>query len=324
MRSVEQDILRDNADPQIITQFGHAMTVTAATAEPSIIEVIGAHGARYELLAVVPAAPWNKVLYWIPAMGIAARHYLPLAHALADRGVAVVLHEWRGIGSSDQRASRDHNWGYKELLEEDLPAGLAVLAAHWPQAHYWIGGHSLGGQLGVLYAALHPDRFAGIVLVASGAPYWRRFRRGWLIGVAYVVAPLIAKVFGYLPGRRLGFGGNEARGVIADWSRSGRTGRYAASGMALDLERRLAELSTPVLALRLEDDWLGPAASLAWLVGKLGPGPRLTRVIGAEQMGGAPADHFSWMKRPDSIAVQIAGELQGGDMASVAPTDAPG
>ena len=37
-------------------------------------------------------------------------------------GVAVVMHEWRGIGSSDRRAGRRCNWGYRELLQDDLPA----------------------------------------------------------------------------------------------------------------------------------------------------------------------------------------------------------
>ncbi|CAM5467945.1 Alpha/beta hydrolase OS=Rhodanobacter lindaniclasticus OX=75310 GN=B1991_01140 PE=4 SV=1 [Rhodanobacter lindaniclasticus] len=205
-----------------------------AAFEPLVIPATAADGARCELLAVLPAGRWQHLLYWMPAMGMPARHYLPLAQALADRGIAVVLHEWRSIGSSDRRAGRGCNWGYRELLQDDLPAGMAVVRQRWPQARRWLGGRSLGGQLGLLFASLHPHEFAGLLLVASGAPYWRRFRHGWLIGVAYALAPLLADLVGHLPGRRIGFGGNEARGVIADWARSGRSGRYAAAGMAQD------------------------------------------------------------------------------------------
>ncbi|HET8763120.1 MAG TPA: alpha/beta fold hydrolase, partial [Gemmatimonadales bacterium] len=193
----------------------------SAIAEPLVIPVIAADGARCELLAVLPAGAWRHLLYWIPAMGMPARHYLPLAQALADRGIAVVLHEWRGIGSSDRRAGRQCDWGYRQLLQDDLPAGMAAVRRCWPQAPCWLGGHSLGGQLGLLYASLPPDDFSGLVLVASGAPYWRRFRHGWLIAAAYALAPALAGLVGHLPGRRIGFGGNEARGVIADWARSG-------------------------------------------------------------------------------------------------------
>jgi predicted alpha/beta hydrolase len=275
--------------------------------EPDVLPVVAADGARSELLLLAPRIPPRGVLYWLPAMGMPARHYLPLAAALAARGVAVALHEWRGIGSSDRRAGRHSDWGYRELLDADLPAGLALVRGRWPDLDVRIGGHSLGGQLACLHAALHPAAFTGIVLVASGAPYWRRFRHGMAIGAAYVLAPWLAALYGYLPGRRIGFGGNEARGVIADWARSGRTGRYAAAGMDADLERRLAALDTPVLALRLRDDWLGPAASLDWLLGKLAPqAPREPVVVVPAELGGRPADHFSWMKVPDAIAARIA------------------
>ncbi|WP_426689481.1 alpha/beta fold hydrolase [Rhodanobacter ginsengiterrae] len=278
----------------------------SAAAEPRVIPVIAADGARFELLAVVPRGSWHRLLYWLPAMGIPARHYLPLAQALAERGVAVVLHEWRGIGSSDRRAGRQCDWGYRQLLCDDLPAGMAEVTACWPAARRWLGGHSLGGQLAMLYASLHPSTFAGLLLVASGSPYWRRFRHGWLIGLGYALAPLLAGLVGYLPGRRIGFGGNEARGVIDDWARSGRRGRYAATGMHQDFEAELAALSLPVLALRLKEDWLGPPASLDWLLGKLGPGIRQIEVISREDMAGLPADHFGWMKTPVPIAARMA------------------
>lgn len=278
----------------------------SAIAEPLVIPVIAADGARCELLAVLPAGAWRHLLYWIPAMGMPARHYLPLAQALADRGIAVVLHEWRGIGSSDRRAGRQCDWGYRQLLQDDLPAGMAAVRRCWPQAPCWLGGHSLGGQLGLLYASLHPDDFAGLVLVASGAPYWRRFRHGWLIAAAYALAPALAGLVGHLPGRRIGFGGNEARGVIADWARSGRSGRYAAQGIAQDLDAALAMLHTPVLAIRLCDDWLVPAASLDWLLGKVPHGTVQRLELTTAALEGARADHFAWMKAPAAVAHAIA------------------
>jgi predicted alpha/beta hydrolase len=282
------------------------MNTTIDTLEPDVLPLETADGARAELLCVAPAGVPREAVYWLPAMGVPAKHYLPLAAALAARGVAVALHEWRGIGSSSLRAGRRSNWGYRELLDVDLPAGLAAMRAHWPQARSRLGGHSLGGQLACLYASLHPADMAGLVLVASGAPYWRRFRHGALIGLAYVLAPALAGWLGHLPGRRIGFGGNEARGVTADWARSGRRGRYAAAGMTVDFEQRLAALELPLLALRLRDDWLGPAASLDWLLGKMPHALRRHELVTPADLGDQPADHFGWMKAPDAVATRIA------------------
>ncbi|MBE1159764.1 alpha/beta hydrolase family protein [Dyella acidiphila] len=278
-------------------------TVAAASV---VVPVVARDGARSELIVVRPASEPRQILYWLPAMGVPAKHYLPLAEALAARGMAMALHEWRGIGSSDRRAGKACDWGYRQLLEADIPAGVEAARARWPQATLWLGGHSLGGQLSCLYAGLHPQQVAGIALIASGAPYWRRFPFSLLLLVAYALANPLAALMGYLPGRRIGFGGNEARGVIADWSRSGRSGRYSADGMAVDFNACLASLTLPVLALRLQEDWLVPPASLAWLLGLMPKARAQTAVVSSQQLAGQRADHFSWMKTPAALAAQLA------------------
>ena len=124
-------------------------------------------GHRCELIARIPEAPRGRVL-WLAGMGMPARHYLPFADALAARGMAVFLHEWRGIGSSNVRASRANDWGYRELLA-DLAASQAVAAAHAPGVRRILGGHSLGGQMSCCQLGLHPDSAEELWLVASGA-----------------------------------------------------------------------------------------------------------------------------------------------------------
>jgi len=261
-------------------------------------------GASADLVLYRPVADATAALLWVPALGVAARHYEPLALALADLGILVAVHEWRGIGSSDRRAGRRSNWGYRELLTDDLPTSLRALRGAAPSLPVFVGGHSLGGQLATLLAATTSSPLAGVALVGSGSPYWRCFKP-W-VGLALVAAPLLANLVGWLPGRRVGFGGNEARGVIGDWSRTGRTGRYAGRGIDVDLEAALRAQHAPVLALRLRDDWFGPEASLAYLLGKMPEAPRHTDVIGPDSLDGARADHFAWMKAPAEIARRLA------------------
>lgn len=262
-------------------------------------------GSSFELLLVLPSVQPRELLYWVPAMGIAARHYLPFAQVLAQQGLAVAIHEWRGIGSSSLRAGRHVNWGYRQLLECDFPAGLEAACSRMPHARIWLGGHSLGGQLSSLFLGLHPRCAAGLCLVASGAPYWRLFKRAWLVGLSYVLAPWLARLAGSLPGRRIGFGGNEARGVIDDWARSGRSGKYTVADMPADIEAALGASTAQVLALRMRDDWLGPAASLQWLLDKMPHARHEVATLAPDELG-APADHFRWMKTPDAVAMRVA------------------
>ena len=284
------------------------MQDTPADTPITSLPIATSDGAVSELLLVSSSRQPSALMYWLPAMGVAAKHYLPFAQSLASRGMAVALHEWRGIGSSNKRAGRSQDWGYRELLRRDLPAGLAVARGSCPGVPTLLGGHSLGGQLACLYAGLHPGEFDGLALVASGSPYWRSFRHSMVVGGFYALAPWLARCMGHFPGRRLGFGGNEAKGVIADWALSGRTGRYAAAGMPEDLEAALARVDLPLTAVRLRDDWLGPASSLDWLLAKMPHARQMRIVLGPNELQGA-ADHFSWMKAPEAVAGQVVNAL---------------
>lgn len=270
----------------------------------SVLRVVAADGAGSDLAIIEPGGAVRAVVLWLPALGVSARNYLPFARGLASRGVAVGLHEWRGAGSSDRRAGRRDDWGYRELLVDDIAASRAAIVARFATLPLHLGGHSLGGQLAALEAAFAPDGVAGLLLVASGAPFWRCFRRSSLIRAFYSSVPMIGALVGHFPGRLLGFGGREARGVMRDWSRSGRTGRYVVERLADDLEGRLAGVAVPVHAVRLADDWLGPAASLDWLLAKLARSPATVSVLRRADLGAA-ADHFAWLKAPQGVVEDI-------------------
>ena len=266
-----------------------------------VLPVRTGDGHAAELIARIPDAPRTRLL-WLPAMGLAARHYLPFAEALAARGVAVFLHEWRGNGSSNRRASRSCDWGYRELLA-DIAASDRAAEAATPAAARAIGGHSLGGQLAACHLALHPQAAQVLWLVASGAPYWRTFpqpARG-AMRLAFALLPRVARRVGWLPGRRLRFAGNEARGVITDWARSGATGRYAAAGVETDLDAAFAGFTGEVAVATCARDWMCPPASAAYLAGKLRNAGQRSRHFGDAALG-ARADHFAWMGAPRAIA----------------------
>jgi hypothetical protein len=181
------------------------------------LTVAATDGHGWVMQARVPETP-TAALLWLPALGVAARHYLPFAEVMASNGVACFVHEWRGAGSSTLRAGRGCDWGYRELLALDLPASEAMVEHEVPGVARILGGHSLGGQLACCRLALAPDAAPALWLVASGAPYWRSFprRTRWWLPMAYRFLPWLAARAGALPGRTIRFGGQEARGVMND------------------------------------------------------------------------------------------------------------
>lgn len=262
-------------------------------------------GHAWTNLAVTPDAACAGLI-WLPALGVPAAKYLGFAEALAGQGLATVIHEWRGTGSSSLRASRRHDWGYRELLLTDIPASIAHASAG-PLAGPWlIGGHSLGGQLAAMSLALAPQSATGLVLIATGVPAaetYSRWRRPGIRAFARAVPP-ITRLFGYFPGDRLQWAGREAGRLMRDWASTIHRGEYRQLLAERDLDTALARVRQPTLGLRLGEDWLAPAASLQMLMERLGPGAREQRVFEREALG-TTADHFRWMKQPQALARAI-------------------
>ena len=271
------------------------------------IPVTADDGHGWNLAAAVPAQP-KAALLWLPAMGVAAKHYRPLAEALAAHGIAVFLHEMRGNGSSNLRASRNTDWGYRQILVLDLPASQAAMQRHCDIparsiGGHSIGGHSIGGQLATCYLAMKPEDFSRLWLVASGTPYWHTFPAPMrhLLPLLYQFAPWLAERRGALPGRKLGFGGEEARTLMRDWARVGLSGRYAASGLDIDLESAMAKVEVQAQAILLDRDRFAPTRSTQALLEKLPRSQSSLTTLDSAALG-ASADHFAWMKRPAVVA----------------------
>ena len=267
---------------------------------------------RPDPLVCLPDAAPRARLLWFPALGVPAAKYRRFGEALAARGIAVGVHEWRGTGACPWRAGRKADWGYREWLLEDVPASLEAFhtlagaeAAAQPMV---FGGHSIGGQIAVLAAALGLPA-AGLVIVASGIPYWRLFPGvgpRLAVGGFGATLPLLTRLFGYYPGHRLGFAGREAGQLMRDWAGTVRRGCYGGlTGLPGDLDQRIAALRQPVLGLRFDADWLVPAASLEALLQATGSADREHQVLTGDALG-VRGDHFAWLRSPEAPAARLA------------------
>ena len=252
--------------------------------------------------------PARAALLWLPALGVPARKYDRLGAALAARGIALGVHEWRGTGAHPARPSRRHDWGYRELLVEDIPATRSALSAAHPGLPLLYGGHSIGAQFAVMAAALHGGA-EGLVAVGSGVPHWRLFPTPlrWLVGVFGHALPPLTRAVGSYPGHRLGFAGREAGQLMRDWAQTVRRGHYdGLPGLPERLGERISALQVPFLGVRLAEDRLVPAASLQALISATGSRSASERLLDKGHLGVA-ADHFAWMREPRAVADAIAG-----------------
>ncbi|GGV06903.1 hypothetical protein GCM10010275_53580 [Streptomyces litmocidini] len=279
---------------------------------PVLAELTAPDGATLVVRVHARPDPTAPVVVVLPAMGTAARHYTPLARALHRRGATVVTTDLRGHGESTPVPARGIRFGYRELVEHDVGAVLDAVERAFPDAPRLLLGHSLGGQLGLVHCGLLRPRLAGVVLVASGSAWWRALGTGadlragarWLVRSLLCVAG--AELLGYWPGHRFGFGGRESVGVMRDWARQMRTGRYGAGGAAADYEAALGRVDLPVLAVDVEGDALAPPRAVDHLCGKLASARVRRWSYRASDAGGRRLDHFRWIRHNAGLVDRIA------------------
>ncbi|WP_174183372.1 alpha/beta hydrolase family protein [Nocardia barduliensis] len=263
------------------------------------VRLVPAEGAHRH--AVTPDAP-RPVLVIVPGLGVPAGYYELFASALAARGFDVAIGEMRGNGDSRPKPSAASTFGYHELVSVDFPAIFEVVREQFPDSTPYLLGHSMGGQLGVMYAARIRGRLGGLILIASGTPYYRGYPGlsgpGMLVGTAAM--SLTANLAGFWPGDRVTMGfGRQSKVLISDWARLARTGRFVPVGADIDYEERIARLRLPVLSITMTGDDLTPPSSAEHLLEKL-PNAEVTRWRQPEPLG-----HNGWIRQYGSTVDQI-------------------
>lgn len=240
------------------------------------------------------------------ALGVAAGFYDELAAALAGQGFNVARMEQRGHGDSTVRPSRRCDWGFADIIDEDLPATMDRARRQAPNLPLYLMGHSLGGHYAAITAGLHPQRIDGVIMVATGSPWWKAFqgRTRKLVRRLIRLIPSVNVLFGYYPGERIGFGGREARTIMTDWRDLARTNQYSARDLSHNLDTGIAAYAGPVLAVRFADDPFAPEAAVKAITGKFQRARVTETVLTADQLGDK-ADHFRWARQATVVAGRI-------------------
>lgn len=266
------------------------------------VRMIPAKGPhRHPITADTP----RPVVVVVPGLGVPGEFYSLFGKPLADRGFDVALLEIRGNGAAPPpRACRPKpgaasQYGYQELVAVDFPAMFAAVRERFPDSTPYLLGHSMGGQLGVMYASRIRGRLGGLILVASGTPH----RRGYsgLAALGSTALSLTANLAGFWPGDTVTAGGfgRQSKLLIADWARLARTGRFQPAGADIDYEERIGRLKLPVLSITMTGDELTPRGSARQLLAKL-PNADITIWHNPDPLG-----HNGWISDPASTLDRV-------------------
>lgn len=199
-----------------------------------------------------------------PATGVLARYYHRYARFLAAHGFNVLTYDYRGIGLSRPPALKGSGYRWRDWGEMDFAAALAFMLKRYPNRAMIVVGHSIGGFLpGLAENATRIDR-----LLTIGAQYawWWDYASAQRLRLAFkwhVAMPALTALYGYFPGRRLGWLEDLPAGVAYEWAfRGPRFERSHPKATRARVLARMAAVKAPILAITTSDDEFGTAPAI--------------------------------------------------------------
>ena len=237
-----------------------------------------------------------------PATSVRARYYFRFADFLFQHGFDVIAYDYRGIGESRPARLRGFDACWIDWGRLDFDAVLRYADERFPRQPIHVVAHSVGGF--VLGLAESNHRIRRIFTMGAQYAYWRDYdggRKLRMFAKWHVAMPLITGMFGYLPGKRLGWMEDTPSGVVRDWAFSRKRfedtwrGRAAARYADKDaLVKQFTSVTASILAVSVTDDEFGTVSAVERLLAYFSASRR-THLRVSPQSAGEPAiGHFGF------------------------------
>lgn len=265
--------------------------------------------------------PTRAVVIINAATSVRCTYYSRFAEYLFSHGLDVMLFDYRGIGVSRAGSLRGFQASWSDWGTLDFEALLQRAQREYPGQPVDVIGHSFGGCAAGLGASGAVIR--NLVTVGAQFAHWRDYaadQRWPMLAKWHVVMPLLTRVCGYFPGKRLGWLEDTPAGVVGDWCGLGT--RYE----QLPSARKRAALpfssvTANTLAISLSDDPFGTVAATERLLSHFSTSPRTHLRIAPQEIGEAAIGHFAFFhsRFQDSLWPIALQWLRQGELAAGMP-----
>jgi predicted alpha/beta hydrolase len=246
-------------------------------------------GFRLSATEFAPAEPSRRLVLIIPAVGVKRRIYRFLASHLALRGFRVLTWDWRGVGGSRPQRLRGFPASMTIWATRDLPGVIDWARQSHPGHRLYAIAHSFGGQ--AVGLAPNAQHLAGLVTVAAPSGYWGHYPRParWMmLGLWSVGIPVLTRLYGYFPAKRLGLFEDLPAGVALEWARWCRSPDYLGDYRG---HRRFAR---PLRAYCFTDDFYASPRSVQALHREYSAARLSSRLIAPQDLGLDRIGHFGF------------------------------
>lgn len=229
----------------------------------------------------------------------AARFYRGFCEYLATQGFRVLCFDFRTVGASRHGPIHgDRDSGFSTWIEQDYPAVIMQARSHRPDLPLLVVGHSAGGWMSGIHAAV--DKVHGILGVAALNGFWRHMARPhryahWLAW--HVLVPVATRVLGFWPGL-IGFNANMPPRFGQEFSRWGRHKDFVFSDPMLDARGNASRFRGAMHLLQISDDPWGTMPAVADYARRF-PNASVSdiEVVDPGQCSATSLGHFGFFRR---------------------------
>ncbi|MBV6288367.1 alpha/beta fold hydrolase [Pseudomonas aegrilactucae] len=243
------------------------------------------------------ADPTRAVVIINAATSVRCRFYSRFADYLYANGVDVITYDYRGIGESRPATLRGFQASWSDWGTLDFEAMLTRAQREFPGQPLDVVGHSFGGCAAGLAASAPIIR--RLVTVGAQFAYWRDYAadsRWQLLCKWHLAMPLLTRVFGYFPGKRLGWMEDTPAGVVRDWATPAPAYEQRPSGRRL-ATLGFAQVQADILAISLTDDPFGTVPAIERLLGYFKASARTHLRIAPHEIDEPGVGHFAFFHR---------------------------
>ena len=188
------------------------------------------------------------------AAAVKRSYYDEFAQFLADNGLAAVTFDYRGIGDSAVSPKAAKHLRMSDWGTLDLDAVIQWTVENYSLSVHFLG-HSVGAQMLPLTPSNRHIRTAVLVGAASGGlrNVHPRTKRSAAV-FAYVLGPLLSRLFDPFPAKRLRMGEDTPAGAVRQLAAWTRSQEWLFGQIGKDLPDHRASLAAHTVLLVFSDE----------------------------------------------------------------------
>ncbi|GAA4272387.1 alpha/beta fold hydrolase [Aquimarina gracilis] len=240
----------------------------------------------------------HKVLILNSATAVDKKLYHHYALFMSKNGYQVITYDYRGIAASRPKKLRGFEASFTDWGKKDFSGVIDFAKSKFPNFKILTLGHSIGGT--IIGMTERNKDICGIINIGAQTAYykdWSKKEKNKIYFLWHIFFPLITKLYGYFPGKKLGMLEDIPKGVIDQWHQRRKLTdmktQMESRGIAFYYDRYDAKL----LTLGIEDDPIGTEKAIRRIHDLFSTSNKEIQIVKLATVQAKKIGHFGFFSR---------------------------